>query len=92
MVVLAAARRGGRKPAADASRRRVVSFLMEGLVMTRRTKVVLTAAVLWIFINLAGAAYALVQHEMLHACVHIVLLLAGEYVVWRLALRNRALY
>ena len=61
-------------------------------MMTRGTKLALTAAVLWIFLNLAGAAYALVQDEPMHAGAHIVLLLAGEYVVWRLALRSRALY
>lgn len=58
--------------------------------MTRRSKVWLVVAVLFISVNLAGAGIAAVQGELLHTGVHAGLLLLGAYLVWRLAPRRYA--
>jgi hypothetical protein len=52
--------------------------------MTRCSKIGMLAAVLFIVVNAAGGVYAAVQGELLHAGVHGVLMLLGEYAVWRL--------
>ena len=60
--------------------------------MTRRSKLWLVgAAVVFTFINVAGAAYAAAIREPLHAGVHVALLFlgAGAYLVWRGATRSR---
>jgi hypothetical protein len=41
--------------------------------------------VLFSVINLLGAGMALAQWELLHAGLHVGLLLLGAYFVWRLA-------
>jgi hypothetical protein len=58
--------------------------------MTRREKIALVAAVLFVIINLAGAGYAAAMREWAHTGVHVVLVFAGEYAVWRLLQRRQA--
>jgi len=58
--------------------------------MTRRSKIWLAVAVLFTVINLAGAVFAAVRAEVLHASTHVVLTLLGAYAVWRLAPRHSA--
>ena len=53
--------------------------------MTRRIKIWLAAAVLFILANAVFAGIAAVRGEWVHCGIHVALLLAGEYVVWRLA-------
>jgi hypothetical protein len=53
--------------------------------MTRRSKIWLVGAVLFSFVNLAGAVFAAAQGELIHAGVHVGLLLLGASLVWRLA-------
>jgi len=53
--------------------------------MTRRSTVWLVVAVLFTGVNLAGGVYAAMLGELLHAGIHIGLLLPGAYLVWRLA-------
>ena len=58
--------------------------------MTRRSKVWLAgAAVVYGFINVAGAGYAIAMGEQRHAAFHGVLLLlgVGAYLIWLLATR-----
>lgn len=50
--------------------------------MTRRSKVWLVVAVLFTGVNFAGAWFAAAQGELRHTAVHVVLLLAGAYLVW----------
>jgi hypothetical protein len=45
--------------------------------------------VLFTLINLAGAVFAAVRREWLHAAVHVGLLLVGAGVMWRFAQRVR---
>lgn len=56
--------------------------------MTRRSQVLLAAAVLFVAVNLAGAGYAVALSEMPHAGIHVVLALLGAYPVWRLTRRR----
>lgn len=58
--------------------------------MTRRSKVWLVVAVLFSLVNLGGAGYAAARGELLHAGLHVALLLLGTYVVLRLAPRSDA--
>lgn len=60
--------------------------------MTRATKVWLVVAVLFVFVNLAGAGIAAARGEWIHTGVHACLLLLGEYAVWRLARRRVVRY
>ncbi len=54
--------------------------------MTRRSKVWLTVAVLFIVVNVAGGVFAAAQGELLHTGIHAGL----AYLMWRLALRRDA--
>ncbi len=54
--------------------------------MTRRSKVWLVVAVLFIFLNVAGGVYAATRGELLHTGIHAGL----AYLAWRLALRRYA--
>ena len=60
--------------------------------MTRRHKLWLAVAVIFTLVNLGGGVYAAVQGALLHTCIHAVLVLLGEYVVWRLLPRRVANY
>src|SRR2546430_14334288 len=51
--------------------------------MTRRIKLI--GATVFNLINLGGAIFAVAMGEPLHAFVHVVLLAAGAYFMWRLA-------
>jgi hypothetical protein len=54
--------------------------------MTLRSRIWLAAAALFIFINMAGAVMAAAEGELLHAGVHVGLLLVGVYYagrIWR---------
>lgn len=56
--------------------------------MIRRVRLWLVAAAVFTLVNLAGAGYAAVQGEPIHAAVHVGLMLLGAYLVWRLATRT----
>ena len=58
--------------------------------MTRRSKMWAVIAALFSVVNIAGAAFAALSREPLHAAAHVVLLVA-TYVVWRLVSGARAL-
>ncbi len=58
--------------------------------MTRLSKVWLALAVLFVLVNLGGVGIAAVRGELLHTGIHVLLLLPGAYVVWRLAPRHDA--
>ena len=51
--------------------------------MTRRAKVWLVVALLFLVGNLAGAVVAAAAGEMHHAGVHVGLALLGAYLAWR---------
>ncbi len=54
--------------------------------MTRRSKVWLVVAVLFIFVNFAGGVFAAARGELLHTGIHAGLLLLGAYLarrIWR---------
>jgi len=55
--------------------------------MTRRSRFWRVAAGLFLFINVAGAAYAVVMGEPMHALIHAVLLTLalGAYSTWRVS-------
>lgn len=53
--------------------------------MTRSAKVWWVVAMIFTLVNLAGEVYAAMRWEVLHACIHAVLMLVGVYFVWRLA-------
>lgn len=54
--------------------------------MTRRARTWwLAAAALFVVINSAGALFAAVRGEGLHASVHVVLALLGTYFAWQLS-------
>jgi hypothetical protein len=55
------------------------------LLMLPRSRVWVVVAVLFLVINFVGGVVAAAQGEWLHAGVHAVLVLLGEYLVWRLA-------
>lgn len=58
--------------------------------MTRRSKVWLVVAVLFLVVNLVGAGVAAADGEWLHAGIHAGLLLPGAYLVRWLARRRYA--
>lgn len=58
--------------------------------MTRRSKVWLVVAVLFIFANLGGGVIAALRGELLHTGLHAGLILLGAYLGWRLAPRRYA--
>jgi hypothetical protein len=58
--------------------------------VTRRSKVWLVVAVLFVVVNLGGGVFAAAQGELLHAGTHAGLLLLGVYAVGRLARRRPA--
>jgi hypothetical protein len=60
--------------------------------MSRRSKIWLVAAVLFIVVNLVGGVIAALRGELLHAGAHAALVLLGEFLVWRLAQRRVARY
>jgi hypothetical protein len=53
--------------------------------MTRRSKIWLVVAVLFIVVNFGGGVIAAARGEPLHTGIHAGLLLLGAYLVWRLA-------
>jgi hypothetical protein len=57
------------------------------VIMVRRSKLWRVGAVLFIIINVAGAAYAVAMGEPMHAMTHAVLLTLGlgAYLTWRVA-------
>jgi len=59
--------------------------------MIRRSRLWRAAAVLFIVINVAGAAYAVFMGEVMHAMTHAVLLTLGlgAYLTWRVARPTR---
>lgn len=60
--------------------------------MTRRSKIWMVVALIFTILNLAGAGYAVAQGELLHACLHVVLLVLGAYAVGRIAAKQVASY
>ncbi len=61
--------------------------------MTRRSMIgraVAVVAVLFIAVNLFGAAVAAAQGELLHTGIHVGLLLLSALLVWRMAPRRVA--
>lgn len=56
--------------------------------MTRRYTIGLVATVIFNFVNLGGAAYAVAVGEALHAGTHVALLLPGGWLLWWLAARR----
>ena len=60
--------------------------------MTLRAKVWLALAVLFTLVNLAGGIYAVLHGELLHTCIHAVLVLVGQYFVWRLLPKRTTSY
>ena len=58
--------------------------------MTRCGKVQLVLSVLFVLVNLGGAGWAAMHEEWVHTGIHIALVFAGEYVVWRLLSRRAA--
>ena len=61
--------------------------------MTRRSAMMWwVAAILFAFVNLAGEVWAAVHFELVHACIHGLLLLVGVYLVWRLSPRRLPSY
>jgi hypothetical protein len=63
----------------------------EGAPMTRPSRFWRFAAVIFVFINVAGALYAVVVGEQMHAETHLALLLVTfvGYLVWRGAPQSR---
>jgi hypothetical protein len=59
--------------------------------MTRSSKLWRVGAVLFVLINVGGAVEAAVMGQTMHAAGHVALLVlgAGAYLVWQLALRAR---
>ena len=54
--------------------------------MTRRARIVWTAVgAVFTAVNFAGAVFAAVAREPLHAGVHVLLGIAGLYLTWRLS-------
>ncbi|MFL5486891.1 MAG: hypothetical protein ACJ8AJ_00260 [Gemmatimonadaceae bacterium] len=60
--------------------------------MTRRSKLWRVGAALFVIINVAGAAYAIVMGEPMHAATHAVLLTLGlgGYLTWRIERPSRS--
>ena len=60
--------------------------------MTRRAKIWLTVAVLFILVNVAGTVVAAVQGELTHAIMHAGLAYLTTFLVWRFMPRRVASY
>ena len=60
--------------------------------MTRRSKVWLVLAAIFTLVNLAGGIVAAWEGELLHTGIHAVLVLLGQYAMWRLVPRRVAGY
>lgn len=60
--------------------------------MTRRSKVWMVVAVLFTLVNLAGAGVAAAEGELIHACLHVGLMLLSAVFLGRLAARQVASY
>jgi len=59
--------------------------------MTRRARIVWTAvAAVFTVVNVAGAPFAAVAREPVHAGIHVLLGVLGAYLTWQLARRGRA--
>ena len=58
--------------------------------MSLRSKLWWATGVIYMLINLAGVAYAVAFGEGSHAAVHVVLLVVGAVLMWRLPRRDRA--
>ena len=56
--------------------------------MTLRSKLWWIGGVVYMLINLGGAVYAYVFDEGLHGAVHVVLLVVGAILMWRLPRRG----
>ena len=57
--------------------------------MTRRTRIIWTViATVFTAVNAAGAVFAAVGREEIHAGVHVLLAVAGGYITWRLLARR----
>lgn len=56
--------------------------------MTRRSRLWRLAGAAFVFINVAGAIYAVAMEQWSHVGVHIALLVAG-FVGWQFVLRSR---
>jgi hypothetical protein len=54
--------------------------------------VVWVVAVLFFLVNVFGAVYAAWNDELLHTCIHVVLLIPTAWLVWRYAPRRVASY
>jgi len=66
--------------------------LREQLVLSRRSKVLLVVAVLFVLVNLVGGVMAALEGELVHTGLHAVLVLLGEFFVYKLASRRVAAY
>lgn len=66
----------------------VCQRIRQELPVTRR-HFWLAAASIFTFVNLCGVGFAAVNGEVLHTAVHVVLLLPGGYLIWRLATPDR---
>ena len=64
----------------------------EELLMTRRAKIWLVVAVLFVLVNLGGLVMAALAGELLHAALHLALGLLGAVGASRLAPRRVASY
>ncbi|HEY0970722.1 MAG TPA: hypothetical protein VGE02_07090 [Gemmatimonadales bacterium] len=60
--------------------------------MTRRSRIWLVLAVLFVLVNAGGMVAAAVAGEVVHTGIHAVLTLLGVYLVWRLAPRRATGY
>lgn len=58
--------------------------------MSLRSKLWWIGGVIYMLINLAGAAYAAALGEGSHAAVHVILLVIGAVLMWRLPRRDRS--
>ena len=52
--------------------------------MTRRARIWLVVAIVFAAINAGGAVVALRLHEVIHAGIHIGLLVPALYLIWRI--------
>ena len=64
----------------------------EELPMTRRSKIWLVVALLFMALNLLAAGFALAGWELHHAGIHVALVLPAAFLAWRLAPKRVASY
>lgn len=57
--------------------------------MTRRSRIWWTVAAVFTLVNLGGAVFAAAAGERLHCAGHVVLFLAGAFVMWWIPARAR---